>query len=106
MLDTCVLDIVTTPTLTALTSANTALSLTGAGEAEVLGGSPTAAGACSVYFDFPATSGAMPIARTAAAAASVADRLYVYGGIGVDNQPLSDMYIFDAGAVPSPPFGR
>ncbi len=70
------------------------------------GGSPTAAGACSVYFDFPATSGAMPIARAAAAAASVADRLYVYGGVGVDNQPLSDMYIFDAGAGPSPPWRR
>ena len=53
-----------------------------------------------MYFDFPATSGAMPIARAAAAAASVADRLYVYGGVGVDNQPLSDMFIFDAGAGP------
>lgn len=58
------------------------------------------AGACSVYFDFPGTSGAMPIARASAAAAPVADRLYVYGGLGVDNQPLSDMYIFDAGAQP------
>ena len=60
------------------------------------GGSPVAS-TCSVYFDFPATAGAMPIARAAAAGAAVADRLYVYGGLGVDNQPLSDMYIFDAG---------
>jgi len=94
----CVHNIATAPTLIALTSLDTAVSLTGAAEEEVQGDSPTVAGACSVYFDFPATSGAMPIARAAAAAASVADRLYVYGGIGVDSQPLSDMYIFDAGA--------
>ncbi len=72
------------------------LCLAGVREAEVEGGSPVAS-ACSVYFAFPATAGAMPLARSSAAAAAVADRLYIYGGLGVDSQPLSDMYIFDAG---------
>lgn len=52
------------------------------------------AASAGVFFDFPETGGASLPPRWCHAAASMGERLYVYGGIGQGLQQLSDIHFF------------
>ena len=58
------------------------------------GGESSRSPLCFAFLD---PCGATPVPRHSAAAAAVGDRLFVYGGQGAEEKPLSQMHIFNAG---------
>jgi len=55
----------------------------------------------SVFFDFPETGGSILPARWCHAVASMGERLYVYGGLGLGERPLSDIHFFSVSEHPA-----